>query len=188
MMKRVDKELIWCGKVYDFNSHHVLLPNGKKTEIGVIHHPGSSAIIPVFEDGAVTLVYQHRTAVDKDIYELPSGSLLPGEDPLACAKRELQEECGLVGSQFEKIGELLIAPWYSDERIYLFIATGLVPCEQHLDEDEFLTPHRFTFDHALSMVEKGEIQDATTIIGLKMAYSIWKKKVSKTPQPNHGSP
>jgi len=175
-MKKIDKELIWRGKVYDFNCHHLLLPNGKKTEIGVIHHPGSSAIIPISEDGAVTLVYQHRSAVDQDIYELPSGSMLPGEDPLTCAKRELQEECGLQGNRFEKIGEFLIAPWYSDEKIYLFIATELVPCEQHLDEDEFLTTHRFTFDQVLSMVEKGEIQDATTIIGLKLAYPIWQKK------------
>jgi len=163
--------------VYDFHCHHLLLPNGKKAEIGVIHHPGSSAIIPVSEDGSVTLVYQHRSAVDKYIYELPSGSLLPGEAPLMCAKRELQEECGLQGNRFEKIGEILIAPWYSDEKIYLFIATELIPCEQHLDEDEFLTTRRLTFDQALLMVEKGEIQDATTIIGLKMAYPIWKKKV-----------
>lgn len=178
MMKRIDKELIWRGKVYDFNCHHLLLPNGKKTEIGVIHHPGSSAIIPVFEDGSIQLVSQHRSAVDKDIYELPSGSMLHGEDPLACARRELQEECGLQGERFEKIGELLIAPWYSDERIFLFMATDLVSCQQNLDEDEFLTTHIFTFEQALSMVEKGEIQDATTIIGLKMAYPIWKKKVS----------
>jgi ADP-ribose pyrophosphatase len=177
MIKRIDKELIWRGKVYDFHCHHLLFPDGKKAEIGVIHHPGSSAIVPVFEDGSVQLVYQHRSAVDQDIYELPSGSMLPGEDPLACAKRELREECGLQGNRFEKIGELLIAPWYSDERIFLFMATELVPCEQNLDEDEFLTPHRFTFDQALSMVEQGEIQDATTIIGLKMAYPTLKDKV-----------
>jgi ADP-ribose pyrophosphatase len=176
MMKRIDKELIWRGKVYDFNCHHLLLPNGNRVEVGVIHHPGSSAIIPVFEDGSVQLVYQPRSAVDKDIYELPSGSMLPGEDPLACAKRELQEECGLQGNRFEKIGEFLIAPWYSDERIFLFMATDLVPCKQNLDEDEFLTTHRFTFDQALSMVEKGEIQDATTIIGIQTACSILKRK------------
>jgi ADP-ribose pyrophosphatase len=177
-MRRIDKESIWRGKTYDFSCHHLHLPNGKKIEIGVIHHSGSSAIIPVFEDGSIQLVYQHRSAVDRDIYELPSGSMLPGEDPLGCAKRELQEECGLLGNRFEKIGELLIAPWYSDEKIYLFMAMDLVSCEQHLDEDEFLTTHRFTFDQALSMVEKGEIQDATTIIGLQLTYPIWQKKKS----------
>ena len=101
--------------------------------------------------------------------------MLPGEDPLACAKRELREECGFLGKRFENFGEILIAPWYSDERIYLFIATELIPCEQNLDEDEILTTHLFSFGHAVEMIDRGEIQDATTIIGIQMAYSIWKR-------------
>ncbi len=69
-----------------------------------------------------------------------------------------------------------IAPWCSNERICLFIATDVIPCEQNLDEDEVLTTHLFEFDHAMAMVDRGEIQDATTIIGIKMAYPIWKKE------------
>jgi len=178
-MKIVDKEVIWRGKVYDFYCHRMILPNGRSTQIGVIHHPGSAAIIPVFENGSIILVYQYRSAIGVPIWEIPSGSMLPGEEPLTCARRELQEECGVFGNQFEKVGEILIAPWYSDEKIYLYLATGVTPCEKNLDEDEFLTTHIFTFDQALSMVERGEIQDATTIIGLKMAYPVWKKKVSE---------
>ena len=173
-----DKQILWHGKVFDFNVEERVLPNGRKIEMGVIHHPGSAAILPVFEDGSIVLIHQYRPAIGDFIWEIPSGTMGPGEDPLACARRELREECGLKSNRFEKIGEILIAPWYSDERIHLFLATELTPCDQDLDEDEFLTTHISTFDQALSMVEKGEIQDATTIVGLKMAYPIWKKKVS----------
>jgi len=179
MMKRTDEELIWRGKVYEFRCHHLLLPNGKKAKIGAIHHPGSSAIVPVFENGSVILVRQYRSPVDRDIYEIPSGSMLPGEEPLACARRELQEECGFVGNHLEKVGEIFIAPWYSDEKIHLYLATGLISSKKNLDEDEFLTTHIFPFDQTLSMVERGEIQDATSIIGLKLAYPRWKGKVSQ---------
>jgi ADP-ribose pyrophosphatase len=102
--------------------------------------------------------------------------MLPEEDPLECAKRELREECGFHGKKFDKFGEILIAPWYSDERIYLFMARELIPCEQKLDEDEILTTHPLPFGQAVGMIDRGEIQDATTIIGIKLAYSIWKRK------------
>jgi ADP-ribose pyrophosphatase len=95
---------------------------------------------------------------------------------LECAKRELQEECGFKGKKVEKLGVIWIAPWNSDERIHLFVATELIPCEQNLDEDEILTPQILPFDQAMKMIEKGEIQDAMTIIGIKLAYSIWKRE------------
>ena len=92
-----------------------------------------------------------------------------GEDPLECAKRELQEESGFTGQRFEKIGEISIGPGYSDERIHLFLATDLIPCEQKLDEDEYLEIHSFNFEEVMKMIERGDIQDATTIVGLNMA-------------------
>jgi len=95
---------------------------------------------------------------------------------LECAKRELREECGFVGKKFEKLGDILIAPGYSDERIHLFMAADLIPCEQNLDEDELLTPHVFPFGQAMGMIERGEIQDAMTIVGLTMAYPIWQRR------------
>jgi len=174
-----DKEriqTIWHGKVFDFNCEEFILPNGRSMEMGVIHHPGSSGVIPIIEGNSVVLIHQYRPAIKNFIWEIPSGTVLPGEDPLECAKRELQEECGLLGKKFEKLGEILIAPWYSDERIHLFIATELLPCDQNLDEDEILTSHVIPFDQTIEMIEKREIQDATTILGLQMAYPICKRK------------
>lgn len=175
MTKNEKNQTLWHGKVFDFSCEEVILPNGKRTEIGLIHHPGSSAVVPILKNESVLLIRQYRPAIRDFIWEIPSGTMLPKEDPLECARRELREECGFLGTKFDKFGEILIAPWYSDERIYLFMATEMIPCEQKLDEDEILTNHLFTFDQAMAMIENGEIQDAATIIGIKMAYPIWRR-------------
>jgi ADP-ribose pyrophosphatase len=174
MTKDEKTQTLWHGRVFDFNREEIILPNGKNTVIEAIHHPGSSVVVPVLENESVLLIRQYRPAIRDFIWEIPSGTMLPGEDPLECAKRELREECGFLGKKFEKFGEILIAPWYSNERIYLFMATDLIPCEQSLDEDEILTTHLFLFGQAVEMIDRGEIQDAATIIGIKLAYSIWK--------------
>jgi ADP-ribose pyrophosphatase len=176
MTKNEKTQTLWHGRVFDFNREEIILPNGKNTVIEAIHHPGSSAVVPVLENESVLLIRQYRPAIRDFIWEIPSGTMLPGEDPLECGKRELREECGFLGKKFEKFGEILIAPWYSNERIYLFMATDLIPCEQNLDEDEILTTHFFAFDHAMAMIESGEIQDATTMIGIKMACPLWKMR------------
>jgi len=172
------KEVVYHGRVFDLYREETVLPNGKKMRAEFIHHPGSSGVIPVMDENSVVLIHQYRPILKDFIWEIPSGTMLPGEDPLTCAKRELEEECGLLGRKFEKLGEILVAPWYSDERTYLFIATELTPCEQKLDEDEILTTHLISFDQVTKMIEKGEIQDAMTIIGIKLAYSIWKREGS----------
>jgi ADP-ribose pyrophosphatase len=175
MTKNEKTQTLWHGKVFDFSREEIILPNGKHTVIEAIQHPGSSAVVPVLENESVLLIRQYRPAIRDFIWEIPSGTMLPGESPLECAKRELSEECGFLGKKFEKFGEILIAPWYSDERIHLFMATELVPCEQNLDEDEILTTHLFPFDHVVEMIDTGEIQDAATMIGIKTAYFIWGK-------------
>jgi ADP-ribose pyrophosphatase len=176
MTKEDKRTTIWKGRVFDFNLEEMILPNGRETGIGVIRDPGSSGVIPILERDSVVLIHQHRPAIKNFIWEIPAGTMLPGEEPLECARRELREECGFAGKKFEKFGEILIAPGYSDERIHLFMASDLIPCEQNLDEDELLTTHVFPFDQAMEMIEKGEIQDAMTIVGLTMAYPIWKKR------------
>jgi ADP-ribose pyrophosphatase len=171
-----EKPVLWHGRVFDFKSEEEALPNGKNTRIEVIRHPGSSAIVPVQGDHSVILLRQYRPAIRRFIWEIPAGTVRRGENPLDCAKRELQEECGVVGNRFESIGEILIAPGYSDERIHLFLATELVPCQQKLDEDECLEVHPFRLGEAMEMIRKGDIEDAMSIVGLKMAYSRLEEK------------
>ena len=165
---------LWHGKVFDLASDTLVLPNGKSVTVELIHHPGSSAIVPLLENGRVVLIRQYRPSVRDFLWEIPAGSMKGGEDPLACAKRELREEVGLEGNRFERLGEISIAAGYSDERIHLFLATELVPCEQHLDEDELLVPQAYPFDEVMEMVQRGEIHEAMTIVGLLKAYRKWK--------------
>jgi ADP-ribose pyrophosphatase len=169
------KEVIYHGRVFDLYREEVTLPNDKKMMAEFIHHPGSSGVIPLVDENSVVLIHQYRPILNDFIWEIPSGTMLPGEDPLTCAKRELEEECGFKGKKFEKLGEIWIAPWYSDEQIHLFVATELIPCKQNLDEDEILTPQILPFDQAMKKIEKGEIQDATTIIALQLAYPIFER-------------
>jgi len=174
MEKRKSSKLLWHGKAFDFNEKVIILPNGKRTVAGVIEHPGSSAIVPVREDGSVVMIEQYRPAIRDSVWEIPAGTMDPGEDPLTCAKRELQEESGFAGNRFQKIGEIWVAPGYSTERIHLFLATELIPKESHLDEDEFLSVHFFPFFRVVEMVERNEIKDAMTMIAIQMAYPAWK--------------
>lgn len=169
------KEVIYQGRVFDLYREETTLPNGKKMMAEFIHHPGSSGIVPWVDENSVVLIHQYRPILKDFIWEIPSGTMLPGEDPLTCAKRELREECGLLGGRFEKLAEILVAPWYSDERTHLFLAKELTPCEQKLDEDEILTTHIVSSDQAIKMIEKGEIQDATTILGLQLAHQIFRR-------------
>jgi ADP-ribose pyrophosphatase len=142
-MERGRHQTLWHGKVFDLISDTLVLPNGKSVTVEVIHHPGSSAIVPLLGNGEVVLIRQYRPSVRDFLWEIPAGTMTPGEDPLACARRELREEVGLEGGRFNRLGEIVIAAGYSNERIHLFLATEPVPCEQHLDEDELLVPRPF---------------------------------------------
>ena len=171
MVKQRKEPLQWQGRVFDFKVEEATLPNGRHSRIEMIDHPGSSAIVPVQGDHSVVLLSQYRPVIQTFIWEIPAGTMHRGEDPLDCAKRELQEECGLIGHRFEKIGEVLTAPGYSNERIHLFLATELIACEQKLDEDECLETHSFPLEEVVKMIRSGEIQDAMSIVGLQTAYS-----------------
>jgi len=171
-------QTIWKGKAFEFQQEDALMPNGRRTVIGKIHHPGSVAIVPVREDGSVVLVRQYRPAIQDFVWEIPGGTLNPGESAVACAMRELREECGLQAGRFESLGEILVAPWCSDERSHLYVASHLVPCDSQLDEDELLTPHALSFDEVLAMIERGEIRDSTTILVLQKLDAGKKKESS----------
>ncbi|BBO80062.1 ADP-ribose pyrophosphatase [Desulfosarcina ovata subsp. sediminis] len=161
--------LIRKGRVFDFYAENVTLPNGVTMDMEVIRHPGAAAIVAVLDDGRILLLKQYRHAVGGFIWEIPAGTLDPGEDVDTCAARELTEETGYTAGQIEKLAEILPLPAYSDERIYLYLATGLSLAEQNLDEDELLFVHPVALSDALGMVADGTIQDAKTITGLHLA-------------------
>jgi nudix-type nucleoside diphosphatase (YffH/AdpP family) len=160
---------IYRGRIFDVFVEEVALPNGIVKNREVIRHPGAAAMVPVFDDGDVALIKQFRHAVGRFLWEIPAGTLEPKETPLQCAHRELVEEIGYQATRFETLAEILPAPGYTDERIHIFLATGLRPAAQNLDDDEVLEVQPTAFDKAMDMIMKGKIQDAKTIVGLLLA-------------------
>lgn len=164
--------VVYEGRVFALHRDRVTLPNGHDTTLEVIRHPGAAAIVPVTAQGTVLLIHQFRYATDGSIWEIPAGTMEPGELPLACAQRELGEEAGVAATRWQKLGVIMPLPAYSDEVIHLYRAEELLPARQHLDSDEILEIHEFSYEDTLEMIRTGVIIDAKTIAGLMMAKSI----------------
>ncbi len=135
----------------------------------VVHHPGSAVIVPVHDDGTVALVRQYRHPAVRYLLEVPAGSLNDGERPEAGAARELEEELGLIAERLEKLSEFFVSPGFLEEKMWVYLATGLSEGKPQPDEDEVLDVVRLPIGDALEMITSGEIQDAKTIIGLILA-------------------
>jgi ADP-ribose pyrophosphatase len=157
------------GRVFRLVRENVTLDNGVSAELDFIEHPGAAAIVPLSGAGEVVLVRQYRHALKRFIWEIPAGTLDPGESALECARRELQEETGYSAAEWRPLGEITPVPGYSDERVFLYLATALSPAHQGLDADEVLAVHRLPLETAMQMIANGELQDAKSICGLMLA-------------------
>jgi ADP-ribose pyrophosphatase len=161
---------IYSGKVVTLNLEPVTLPNGVTVELEIIRHPGAAAVVPVKEDGTVVLIRQYRHAAAGFIYEIPAGKLQPGEDPLECAARELEEEVGYRADRLDLLTSIYTAPGFADEVIHIYRASGLTPGRQHLDHDEVLDVVETPLEQAMGMIVDGAIRDGKTIVGLQAVY------------------
>ncbi len=157
---------VYQGRVFELTTNNITLANGATTDLDVLRHPGAAAMVPLTADGQVILIRQFRFAAGGPIWEIPAGTLEPGEAPRDCARRELIEEIGFAADHLEKLGEVIPVPGYSDERIHLFVATGLQPADQKLDADELLEVQPKSWEAIDAMIAGNEIQDAKTLVGL----------------------
>ncbi|MCR6110569.1 NUDIX hydrolase [Bacillus sp. A301a_S52] len=165
--KTIKKEQIFKGKIVELEIQDVLLPNGKESKREVIHHPGAVAIIAFTEDEKLILVKQFRKALDKVIAEIPAGKLEKGEDPLECAKRELEEETGIVANSWTKLHSFYTSPGFADELIYVYLAKDLKQGKFNLDEDEFVEKIEVSKKEAEELVENELIHDAKTLYAVQ---------------------
>ena len=122
------------------------------------------------DDGTVVLIRQFRHAAGGFIYEIPAGKLHPGEDPLRCAARELEEEVGYRAGRLDLLSSIFTAPGFTDEVIHVYKATGLTKGRQQLDRDEVLDVIEMPLSDAMDKIEDGTIRDAKTIVGLQAVY------------------
>lgn len=163
-------ETVYKGRVVTLNLETVTLPNGVSVELEVVRHPGAAAIVPLKDDRTVILIRQYRLAAGGYIYEIPAGKLHPGEDPMDCATRELEEEIGYRAGHLDKIATFFTAPGFTDEVMHLYVASNLIPGAQALDSDEVLEIVEMSLEKAMAHIRDGTIRDAKTIIGLQAMY------------------
>jgi ADP-ribose pyrophosphatase len=141
---------------------------GRQFTREIIRHPGSVVVIPVLPDGKVCLIQNFRISVGEPLMELPAGTLEPPEPPLQCAHRELREETGYRAAKMELITSFYPAPGILDERMHLYLATGLSAGEPAREAGEQIENIVLAHPAALAMVRRGEIKDGKTIVGLLM--------------------
>ena len=165
----LDGQVVFPGKIIRVEHWQVRLPSGETALREVACHPGASAVVAIDDENNIILVRQHRIAVGRLTLEIPAGKLdSPEEDPLFCAKRELSEETGYMAQQWEKLTCLETTPGFCNERIHIYLATGLSQGVNHPDEDEFVATVRMPLSEAVERVMSGEFRDGKTALAIMM--------------------
>jgi 8-oxo-dGTP pyrophosphatase MutT (NUDIX family) len=170
----ISSEEIYKGKVVHLRVDTVRLSDGKEAKREVVAHPGSVSIVAVQADGNVLLVRQFRLPAGKVLLEVPAGTLEAGEEPHACALRELEEETGYKAQTLRPLFSAYLAPGYTTELNHAFLATDLTRTQTNFDEGEDLELVSLPLAEAVQRVLAGELQDAKSIAALFVARQILK--------------
>ncbi|NLJ97918.1 MAG: NUDIX hydrolase [Tissierellia bacterium] len=167
--KTMKTDKIYEGKMVNLRIDTVELPDKKYSKREIVEHPGSVGIIPITDDGSMVLVRQFRKPIEKNLLEIPAGKIEINEEPKETALRELSEETGYMANKMEYLFEFYTSPGFSDEKIYLFLATDLLKGEANPENDEYIEVEKLKIEDLVDMVEKGEINDSKTIISILCA-------------------
>jgi ADP-ribose pyrophosphatase len=170
--RRVSVENLLEAWLFRVDRFHLLDPEGHSFERFVIRHPGAVTVVPVHDDGTVTLVRQYRAAVDDLVLEIPAGTRDRGdESEETTARRELAEEAGLEATTWERLIGTWNTPGVSDQHTTIFMATGLTPTESRPDgiEEGYMSVERIRFADLDRLVAEGALKDESTVLGLYMA-------------------
>lgn len=165
----ITRETVYHGRAFNVRRDEVKLPNRRSMHVDVIEHPGAVTILPVDDEGCILFVRQYRHAVGKQLLELPAGTLDPGEQPDACALREIREETGFAAGKIVKLGEFFLAPGYSTEYMLVYMATNLSHDPLPKDKDEFITLEAIPIEKAYELAMNGELMDGKSLAALLLA-------------------
>ena len=166
--RKLSSEMKFDGKLIKV-TYDIADVNGKEAWREVVHHPGASAIVAIDEENRIIMEKQFRYALNDYLLEIPAGKLDKGEDPLVCAKRELEEETGIIASEWISLGTIATSPGFCNEVIHLYVAKGLSKGEIHWDEDEYVEVERYTFDELLQRIKEEKIKDSKSLSALLLA-------------------
>jgi len=164
----IEQKTVYQGRAFNVRRDKVRFHEQKTTSVDIVEHAGAVTILPVSE-GCIQFVRQYRHAIGMELLELPAGTLDPGESPEACALREIREETGFAAGRLVKLGEFYLAPGYSTEYLYLFLATELHPDPLPGDPDEFITLEPISIEQAYEMAYNGMLEDGKSLAALLLA-------------------
>jgi ADP-ribose pyrophosphatase len=162
-----DRREIYKGRIVNLTVDEITTASGFKTIREVFHHPGGAAVVPVLPDGKILLVRQFRYPMQEILLELPAGKIDAEESPEVTAARELEEEVGYRAGRLKKILEFYSTPGFCDEKIHLYLAEDLSPCQPGGDHDEEIEVVSIELRDLLELIKNNEITDAKTIIGIQ---------------------
>lgn len=162
---------IYAGRVVRLDVDTVRFPDGSSGELEVIRHPGAAAVVPcasdpAAEDPTIVMIKQYRYATGGPLWEIPAGSLAPGESPEDCARRELLEEAGVTAGRLDRLTSIWTTPGFTDEVIHLYMASELKPGTAARERDEFIEVASRPLSQVLVDIRGGEIRDAKTIVAI----------------------
>jgi ADP-ribose pyrophosphatase len=168
---QLETRRVYTGRVVRLDVDTVRFPDGSTGELEIIRHPGAAAIVPCAsdprgEDPTILLIRQYRYATGGPLWEIPAGTLDPGEEPEACARRELLEEAGVAAGRLERLTSIWTTPGFTDEVIHLYLASELTTRTPSRERDEFIEVVPQPLSRVLGRVRDGEIRDAKTLVAI----------------------
>lgn len=168
--KRLSRDLVKKGAILEYYQDTIQVPNGNIVKWDFIKHNGAAAVVPVDNNGRLIMVRQYRNALERYTLEIPAGGLNgPDEPTMEAAARELAEETGYHAEKIELLLTICTTVAFCNEKIDIYLATGLTPGNQHLDEDEYVDVKAYPVEELLDKIWKGEIQDSKTVAAI-LAY------------------
>lgn len=168
--KRLARDLVHKGVIIDYYQDTMQIPNGNIVKWDFIKHNGAAAVVPIDDQGRLIMVRQYRNALERYTLEIPAGGLNGADEPTKdAAARELTEETGYTADKLELLLTIRTTVAFCNEKIDIYVATGLTPGKQNLDEDEFVDVKAYELDELVHKVLTGEIEDAKTVSAI-LAY------------------
>ena len=167
--KALSSEQKFKGAVFNVRQDRVLMPNGNTSLCDIVEHSGGVSILPVDHNENIWLIRQYRHPAGRLVLEIPAGKLEIGEAPELCAAREIREEIGMAAGEITHLGEVFLAPGYSSDYMYVYLARDLTPSPLPGDENEIIEIEKYPVDEVYRMADAGEIIDAKTLVALFLA-------------------